>query len=70
LLRLAADQGNARAQNNLACMYRDGEGVTQDNGKAVRLFRLAAAQSHPLAQCALRSLISHIPAAAKASSHV
>ena len=40
--RLAADQGNARAQFNLGNMYRDGRGVTQDYAEAIKWFRLAA----------------------------
>src|SRR3990167_3987951 len=41
---LAADQGNACAQNNLGCMHQKGRGVTQNDVEAVRFFRLAADQ--------------------------
>jgi len=37
--RLAVDQGNAGAQNNLGVMYKNGEGVLQDYAEAVRLYR-------------------------------
>lgn len=43
-LRLAADRGDAAAQNNLGMMYYDGDGVAQNYGEAVRYFRLAADQ--------------------------
>ena len=40
--RLAAEQGNAKAQNNLGVMYSNGEGVIQDNKEAYIWFSLAA----------------------------
>jgi uncharacterized protein len=39
-----AEQGDAEAQINLGFMYRDGDGVPQDDKEAVRWFRLAAEQ--------------------------
>ena len=42
--RLAAEQGDARAQFALGLMYRDGEGVLKDDAEAVRWYRLAAEQ--------------------------
>lgn len=36
LLKLAADQGLARAQFNLALCYANGQGVGQDDREAVR----------------------------------
>lgn len=45
-----AERGIPRAQNNLGVLYRDGQGVRQNNREAVRLFRAAAAQGHMLAQ--------------------
>ena len=50
LYRLAADQGEARAQFNLALMYEDGTGVPQDHAEAARLYRLAADLGHAGAQ--------------------
>jgi hypothetical protein len=50
LFRLKAVQGDADAQFNLGCMYRDGQGVEKDYAEAVRLLRLAAAQGHQRAQ--------------------
>lgn len=42
-LQLAANQGHVWAQSDLAFMYRDGEGVTQDFVKAHMWFNLASA---------------------------
>ena len=39
-----AQQGNDIAQYNLALMYNDGRGVTQDYKQAVKLYRKAAEQ--------------------------
>jgi TPR repeat protein len=48
--RLAADQGDAEAQNNLGVRYADGRGVPQDDVQAVKWFRLAADQGNAKAQ--------------------
>ena len=40
--RLAAEQGNATAQNNLGECYRDGEGVLQSYVEAYKWFNLSA----------------------------
>lgn len=50
LYRLAADQGIAEAQGNLAWMYSEGRGVPKDDAEAVRFFRLAAEQGNSFAQ--------------------
>ena len=50
LYRLASDQGNAKAQNNLGVMYNNGQGVVQDYKEAVKWWRLAAAQGNAWAQ--------------------
>ena len=42
--RLAADQGDAYAQNNLGVMYDQGQGVPQDYVLAHMWFNLSAAQ--------------------------
>jgi hypothetical protein len=42
--RLAADQGNPNAQNNLGHMYRNGEGAPQDYVQAHMWFNLAASR--------------------------
>ena len=52
-VRYWAEQGDASAQNNLAVMYANGEGVKQDDRKAVRWFRMAAEQGHAAAQYSL-----------------
>ena len=43
--RLAAEQGFARAQNNLGVMYTNGEGVPQDNVEAHMWLNLSASRS-------------------------
>ena len=48
--RLAAEQGDARAQFNLGVKYAKGEGVPQDDTEAVKWFRLAAQQGDARAQ--------------------
>ena len=48
--RLAADQGDAGAQNNLGWMYANGEGVPEDDAEAAGWYRLAAGQGHAGAQ--------------------
>jgi TPR repeat protein len=50
LYRLAAEQGNAKAQNNLGNMYWYGRGVSQDYVEASRLYRQAAVQGETAAQ--------------------
>ncbi|MGO4916793.1 tetratricopeptide repeat protein [Pseudogemmobacter sp. W21_MBD1_M6] len=45
--RLAAEQGDAGAQNNLGMMYKIGWGVPQDNQTAHMWYNLAAASGNP-----------------------
>ena len=47
---LTADQGNARAQNNLGVMYNRGKGVSKNNKTALKWYRLAAEQGYAFAQ--------------------
>src|ERR1700728_341374 len=42
--RVAAEHGDAKAQNSLGGMYYNGRGVTQDYEEAAKWYRLAAAQ--------------------------
>lgn len=49
-IRMAADQGNADAQNLLGTMFKAGEGVEKDNHEAAKLFRKAANNGHAEAQ--------------------
>jgi hypothetical protein len=56
--RLAAAQGNAGAEANLAFMYRRGRGVTQDYSEALKWYRLAAQQGDWSAQSNLGSMYS------------
>jgi TPR repeat protein len=58
-LTKAADQGDADALYNLACMYRHGRGVVQDVGKAVELWTKAADQGDAEAQCNLGYMYQH-----------
>jgi TPR repeat protein len=48
--RLAAEQGNADAQDILGLMYANGAGVAEDAAEALRWWREAAEQGHALAQ--------------------
>src|SRR5258706_4627272 len=50
LWRPLAEQGVARAQNNLGVMYESGKGVPQDLNEAVKWYRLAAEQGYAGAQ--------------------
>jgi TPR repeat protein len=57
LYRLAADQGNAAAQANLADFYERGDaGLRKDACEAARLRKLAAAQGYAYAQRALKGV--------------
>ena len=49
LYRLAAEQGDADAQNNLGGMYAEGLGVPADPVEAYMWFELAAEQGHAMA---------------------
>ena len=55
LLILLADQGNAKAQNNLGLMYDEGTGVPQNYAEAVKWYRKAASQGDAVAQSNLAS---------------
>ncbi len=48
--RPLAEQGHAKAQNNLGFMYRKGRGVPQDYAKAMKWYSKAAAQGDTIAQ--------------------
>jgi putative methionine-R-sulfoxide reductase with GAF domain len=50
-----AEQGNSEAQFTLGTLYRNGDGVLQNDGKAIEWFQRAADQGHPLALRALGS---------------
>jgi len=54
--RKAAEQGYARAQNNLGNLYYNGEGVAKDEVEAVKWFRKAAEQGHADAKERLKKL--------------
>lgn len=46
----AACEGHAEAQRNLAIMFKNGQGVAQNDVEAVRWLEKAAKQGHPMAQ--------------------
>ena len=52
----AADQGNAKGQNGLAVLYKNGYGVTKDIVEAVKLYQKAAEQGFDKAQYNLAEL--------------
>lgn len=54
--KLAADQGDAYGQNDVAQCYASGKGVAIDLAEAKRYYELAAAQGHPDAVKALARL--------------
>lgn len=54
----AADQGDAKAQYGLGFMYRNGQGVPQDNAEAIRWLRKAADQGYAMAQDVLGFMYS------------
>jgi TPR repeat protein len=56
--RLAADQGYARARNNLGSMYAKGEGVVRDYQEAARWYRLAAEQGFATGQYNLGNMFA------------
>ncbi|MBU4231042.1 MAG: sel1 repeat family protein [Proteobacteria bacterium] len=55
-LAVAANQGDAEAQNNLGVMYAKGQGVPQDYTEAARWYRKAADQGHAVPQFNLGGL--------------
>jgi len=48
--RMAAEQGNATAQNNLGFCYANGQGATKDEPEAVKWYRKAVEQGNATAQ--------------------
>ncbi|MBV8442167.1 MAG: sel1 repeat family protein, partial [Hyphomicrobiales bacterium] len=56
LFRPLAEEGDARAQNNLGIMYTNGDGVPRDYSEAVKWFRRSAEQGDASAQTSLGSM--------------
>lgn len=54
--KIAAEQGHARSQHNLALMYETGQGVPRDYAEAARRYRMAADQGHAGSQNNLGTL--------------
>lgn len=59
IYRELADQGVAKAQNNLGCMYALGKGIPQDLKEAVTWYRKSAEQGLPEGQNNLGSCYSN-----------
>jgi len=59
--RMAAEQGYAPAQNNLAAMYEQGLGLPQNDASAAKWFRLAAERGNAKAQHSLGIMYSRWP---------
>jgi len=59
--RLAADQGQARAQSGLGGMYASGQGVPKNDAEAIKWFRLAANQGNATAQVNLGGMVANGP---------
>ncbi len=57
-LRALANGGSADAQNRLALLYINGNGVPKDVEKGIKLLHAAAAQNHPVAELNLGILTS------------
>ena len=55
--RVAAENGDVRAQYSLAVMYNDGIGIRKNPEEAMVWFRKAAAKGHPLAKEILKRKI-------------
>ena len=51
--KMAAEQGDAEAQNALGACYKNGEGVEKDHAEAAKWYRKAAEQGHAKAQSSL-----------------
>src|SRR5437660_1442691 len=58
-LRKRAEKGSPEAQTALGTMYRNGQGVPQDLGEAVRWFRQAAVQGYAAAENSLGFLYDY-----------
>ena len=54
--KIAAEQGHARSQHNLACMHEKGQGVFRDCAEAAKWYRMAAEQGHAGSQNNLGAL--------------
>ncbi len=54
--KIAAEQGHARSQHNLALMYESGQGVPRNTAQAAKWYRMAAEQGHAGSQNNLGAL--------------
>ena len=54
--RLAADQGNGQAQNNLGSCYEFGKGVEKDLSEAIKWYRIAAQNGIEMAKRNLKRM--------------
>lgn len=60
-LQVLANQGMPEAQNNLAVMYANGQGVTQNYGTAKRLSRVMQRHNITLGWCIIMGKAYHRP---------
>lgn len=58
--KLAANQGNAEAQHNLAVCFRNGRGVPQSYTESVKWYQLAAARNSTDVECSEEFKINRI----------
>ncbi len=58
-LKAKAEQGDAKAQNNLGTMYEAGTGVQRDNDEAVKWYTKSAEQGNALAQSNLGAMYAN-----------
>ena len=58
--RLAAEQGNAYAQNNLGVMFQQGQGITQNDKTALKWYRRSAKQGLAISQTHFEKLRKNI----------
>ena len=56
----AAEQGDARAQHNLAVCFKNGQGVEQDLEQAMTWYKKSAAQGYARAVQALEKLTAQM----------
>ena len=69
-LAKASQKNIAKAQDALGFMYEKGHGVPKDLGKAVQLYRKAAAQGLDAAKLSLKRLAAKVPPPPKAISPI
>ena len=59
--RIAAEQGDARAQNNLGFAYLYGEGVLKNLKESFKWFKKSADQGHPEGKANMGAFLKEYP---------